>query len=61
VELNWEWEECTFATRHEALTSFRALTKDYRVHLTRAVLIAPPPKTEDRMVPPRPALPRFVN
>jgi hypothetical protein len=61
VELNREWEECSFATRSEALTSFRALTKDYPVCLTRAVLIAHPPKTAKRMAPPQPAVPRFVN
>jgi len=41
VELNGEWEECSFPTKREALAAFSALTVDYRSCLGRAVLYAP--------------------
>jgi hypothetical protein len=43
VELNGEWEECTFATRQEALSAFIALASDYELNLRRAVLVSPLP------------------
>jgi hypothetical protein len=39
IELNGEWEECCFRTRHEALSAFLALAADYR--LKRAILLTP--------------------
>ncbi len=41
IELNGEWEECTFQTRSEALMAFIALAADYELNLRRAVLFAP--------------------
>jgi hypothetical protein len=38
VELDGEWEECSFATSKEALTAFAALAQDYQSTLSRAVL-----------------------
>jgi hypothetical protein len=40
IELNGEWEECSFQTRNEALSAFAALATDYNVSLHRAVLFA---------------------
>lgn len=37
IELDGEWEECSFKTRTEALAAFTALTADYEVE--RAVLL----------------------
>jgi hypothetical protein len=41
IELNGEWEECTFLTRKEALSTFVALAADYNRGLRRAILFAP--------------------
>ena len=41
VEVNGEWEECSFPTRNEAVSAFTALAADYNVKLQKAVLIAP--------------------
>ena len=41
VELDGEWEECTFRSRSEALAAFVALVSDYNAKLVRAVLISP--------------------
>lgn len=41
IELDGEWEECTFVTRKEALSAFAALAADYSRNLQRAILIAP--------------------
>jgi hypothetical protein len=41
VELDGEWEECSFQTRNEALSAFAALATDYKVSLHRAVLFSP--------------------
>ncbi|MGH9583072.1 MAG: hypothetical protein ACRD4O_09075 [Bryobacteraceae bacterium] len=38
IELDGEWEECSFATPKEALCAFAALVKDYERNLSRAVL-----------------------
>jgi hypothetical protein len=38
VELDGEWEECTFATRLDALAAFKAVAADYKRKLKRAVL-----------------------
>jgi hypothetical protein len=38
IELNGEWEHCSFPTRQEALASFAALTSDYPVKIARAIL-----------------------
>jgi len=38
VELDGEWEECSFATHKEALAAFAALAKDYTKALKGAVL-----------------------
>ncbi len=43
IELNGEWEECSFKTRSEALTAFRALANDYPAILRRAILFSPLP------------------
>ena len=40
VELNGEWEECSFPSRLEALATFSALTVDYHSGLGRALLFA---------------------
>jgi hypothetical protein len=40
VELNGEWEECSFPSRLEALATFFALTVDYHSGLARALLFA---------------------
>lgn len=40
VELNGEWEECSFPSRQEALETFSALTVDYHSGLARALLYA---------------------
>lgn len=40
VELDGEWEECSFATRQEAIKAFVALAADYSRALTGAVLTA---------------------
>jgi len=40
VEVNGEWEECTFPTRQEALSAFIALASDYELNLRRAVLVS---------------------
>ena len=39
VELNGEWEQCTFRSRQEALASFAALTSDYPVKIGKAILV----------------------
>ena len=39
VELNGEWEECSFGTRKEAVATFIALAKDYSDILRAAVLV----------------------
>ena len=39
VELNGEWEECSFGTRKEAVATFVALAKDYSDNLRAAVLV----------------------
>lgn len=44
IELDGEWEECRFKTRHDALAAFVALAADYDVNLQRAVLL--PAETE---------------
>lgn len=38
IQLNDEWEECYFATRHDALSAFAALAADYKTSLKGAVL-----------------------
>jgi hypothetical protein len=38
VELDGEWEECSFATRTEALAMLVALASDYRETLRSVVL-----------------------
>lgn len=38
VELDGEWEECSFATPKEALSAFAALVEDYQQNVSRAVL-----------------------
>jgi hypothetical protein len=40
VELNGEWEECSFPSRREALATFSALAVDYHSGLARALLYA---------------------
>jgi hypothetical protein len=39
VEVDGEWEQCSFPTQEEALSAFAALTKDYEVALKKAVLV----------------------
>ena len=39
IELDGEWEECSFATRTEALAAFTALAADYEANMRRAVLL----------------------
>jgi hypothetical protein len=41
VEVNGEWEECSFPSRTAALSAFTALSADYCINLQRAILIAP--------------------
>ncbi|MGA8025559.1 MAG: hypothetical protein WB992_00310 [Bryobacteraceae bacterium] len=41
VEVDEEWEECTFTTRNEAVAAFVALSGDYKLNLKRAILISP--------------------
>ena len=41
VQVNGEWEECRFPTRHDALSAFVALANDYKKALQRAILVAP--------------------
>ena len=38
IQLDGEWEQCTFRTRQQALAAFLALTTDYSVKLERAIL-----------------------
>lgn len=38
VELDGEWEECSFPTPKEALSAFAALVEDYQHNVSRAVL-----------------------
>ena len=45
IELKGEWEECSFLTRKEALSTFVALAADYNGDLRRAVLFAPEQKS----------------
>jgi hypothetical protein len=40
VELDDEWEECTFHSRWDALSTFVALASDYEQRLKRAILMA---------------------
>lgn len=40
IELGGEWEECSYPTRDQALTSFAALASDYRAELKKALLIS---------------------
>jgi hypothetical protein len=53
VEVNGEWEECTFATRQEALSAFMALASDYELNLRRAVLVSPLPAVLQEQEKPR--------
>lgn len=62
VQLEEEWEECSFATRQEALATFAALTKDYTVAIRGAVLASSQQefqlkKTEKR----RPEPPQYIH
>jgi hypothetical protein len=41
IELNGEWEECSFPSQKEALAAFVALVSDYSQKLQRAVLLRP--------------------
>jgi len=41
IELNGEWEECSFKTRSEAIATFVALIKDYAAVVRRAILFSP--------------------
>jgi hypothetical protein len=41
VELNGEWEECSYPTQKQALAAFVALARDYTQKLRRAVLLKP--------------------
>ena len=41
IELDGEWEECTYKTRSEALNAFLALINDYATHIRRAILFSP--------------------
>jgi len=41
IELNGEWEECSFKTQSEALTTFLAVFKDYAALVRRAILFSP--------------------
>lgn len=45
VELDGEWEECSFATRPEAMAAFIALASDYSTTLRSVVLAANPSTT----------------
>jgi hypothetical protein len=42
VELDGEWEECSFTTRNEAVAAFRALARDYTAALKKAILAVNP-------------------
>ncbi|GEM_PF-3705548 len=60
VELDGEWEHCSFATPKEALSAFIAVAKDYEHHLKRAVLCS------ERLISPGPRdlrepLPQCLN
>ena len=46
IELNGEWEQCTFGTRQEAITAFAALSSDYDAQIERAVLFRDPGEQE---------------
>lgn len=46
VEVDEEWEECTFSTRNEAVAAFVALSGDYKLNLKRAILFSPHPSAE---------------
>lgn len=41
IELDGEWEECCFETRHDALSAFMALVRDYSERVRRAILVSP--------------------
>lgn len=41
IELNGEWEECSFFSRNDALCTFVALAEDYERNLQRAILFSP--------------------
>jgi hypothetical protein len=41
IELDGEWEECAFETRHGALSALSALARDYSKRLRRAILVSP--------------------
>lgn len=38
IEIDGEWEKCTFPARQEALAAFLALSRDYTLKLQRAIL-----------------------
>ena len=46
IELDGEWEQCSFNTREEALAAFEALSSDYTINLNKAVLLPPEPALE---------------
>jgi len=39
VQLNGEWEECSYSSPDEALAAFAGLAKDYKKAVQRAVLL----------------------
>lgn len=49
IELNGEWEECSFSTPKEALSAFAALVQDYQHDVRRAVLCSRSAKTRPHL------------
>lgn len=41
VEIDGEWEECSFATGREAARALASVTADYRSHVHYAILVSP--------------------
>jgi hypothetical protein len=62
IEVNGEWEQCSFPTQKAALLAFAALAKDYRVALKKALLIdisqAFSPGRSGQV---KPAKPKYLN
>ena len=58
VELAGQWEECSYPTQAEALAAFAAVAADYRLVLSRVVLVS---DTSTPFAPAAKPTPTYIN